>query len=90
MACNCRLDAVKIRAQKAFAAKKEREARLDAEQKAEAERLAKAEEEARLAIERIEKMIEEASVHIEEEPIKEAIAEEDESEKEFGPMEDEE
>ena len=90
MACNCRLDTAKIRAQKAFAAKKEREARLAAEQKAEAERLAKAEEEARLAAERIEKMIEDASVHIEEEPIKEAIIEEDESEKEFGPMEDEE
>lgn len=90
MVCNCRLDTVKIRAQKAFAAKKEREARLAAEQKAEAERLAKAEEEAKLAAERIEKMIEEANVHIEEEPIEETIVEEDENEKEFEPMEDEE
>ena len=90
MACNCRLDTVKIRAQKAFAAKKEREARLAAEQKAEAERLAKAEEEAKLAAERIEKMIEEANVHIEEEPIEESIVEEDGSEKEFEPMEGEE
>ena len=79
MACNCRLDTVKIRAQKAFAAKKERE-----------ERLAKVEEDAKLAAERIEKMIEEASVRIEEEPIEEVIIEEDENEKEFKSMEDEE
>lgn len=90
MACNCRLDTAKIRAQKAFAAKKEREARLAAEQKAEAERLAKAEEEAKLAAERIEKMIEEAGVHIEEEPVDEVIIEEDKSEKESNPMEGEE
>ncbi len=90
MACNCRLDTVKLRAQKAFAAKKEREARMAAEQKAEVERLAKAEEEAKLAAERIKKMIEEASAHIEEEPVEEAIIEEDESEKEFEPMEDKE
>lgn len=80
MACNCRLDTVKLRAQKAFAAKKEREARMAAEQKAEAERLAKAEEEKRLAAERIEKMIEEAAVHIEQEPFEETVAKEEDEE----------